>query len=75
MKVSEYRELIDAVFSAISSVKSAATPNERLLESKRLKWWFGLLKSADCKHSKIRDQTRASQAIIAANNILSSKGE
>lgn len=75
MKVSAYRDLIDACWGARTSLVSAATDHEQRCEALRLSEVLAALKEAACPRSTVRDQTRVANAITACEALLAFKRE
>jgi hypothetical protein len=63
VKVAEYRNLIDAVSDAFASLRSAATPAERVSEADRVRRAARELMAASCPRAKDDDRAMAERLI------------
>lgn len=59
MRVTDYRDLIDNLSQAFASLKSAATPQERLHEAEWVRRSARELMAAECPRAKQADRDRA----------------
>lgn len=75
VKVSEYRDLIDAVPQWLNSLKSAVTDAERRNEAAILRRAVDELKAANCPTAKYADRQRASDWLAAAEQALAAVPE
>lgn len=66
LKVSEYRDLIDALRQALVSLQSAVGPDEHRREAEWVRKAYRELAGAECKRATAHDRGRASSWLALA---------
>ena len=74
MTVAAYREWIDGLVYALTSFKSAATPDERVKEARRVRHNIKCVRRANCPRAKQADRGRAGRWIDAASAAIEVAG-
>jgi hypothetical protein len=72
MRIAAYRELIDACYSVLNSVKSAATSHEQRLEVGRLENAYKELAAAQCR-CHTNDQIKVANCLLDCQKMINDK--
>jgi len=74
MRVADYRNLISSLSDTFASLRSAATPKERVSEARRLIHEMNFLKRTECLKSKPHDRERLRSLCASITEYLDKTG-
>ena len=74
MKVSEYRDMMSELSDLFASLRSAATPAERVSEAWRVRSCARRLQRAECPRAKFADLSKAARLVDLTTKYLEESG-
>jgi hypothetical protein len=74
MRVAEYRDMVSEVSNLFASLRSAATPGERIAEARRLEIAVCVLARAECPRAKFADLAKSARVRDAVAKYLEESG-